>query len=458
MDYKIEVNYLKKDELIMELKLRGMSNSEDKTVDDLRPILRPLINLEKCGVSLRSPVVKLDFEEEGPIIEKKLKELISMIPNITGENSKSKFNRVQTRIMHLLYRSDHITSTPENESLKSELVAKILAALDNLEQTFNADPNLSTSLGLNLTQVGNINQPSANRSSPISQPAQHNPTLFTNNNLTVQPSTSTGNSSSNNFSKHLPIYKWDIKFNGDSDELTVYEFLDQIKELCAARKVSENQIFDSAYELFTGKARTWFVNNKSRFNDWQSLTDLLISHYSSPDYRSRLFENILRRTQDVKESIVDYMNCMKSMFRRYGTISEEMQLDIIVRNLAPFYTSQLPEVFSLQELESECIKLETKKFRVENYKSPSQKDIEYVDPAFAFKSVRKSPKQVNEINSVVTPVKGIVCFNCRKPDHLYRNCQEPRVKHCFKCGFPGVTIKTCKQCNPNSTSRVSGNV
>lgn len=189
-----------------------------------------------------------------------------------------------------------------------------------------------------------------------------------------QPSTSTGTTNNPSFSKHLPIYKWNIKFSGENDDLTVYEFLDQIKELCTARKVSESQIFDSAYELFTGKARSWYINNKSRFNDWQSLTDLLISHYSFPDYRSRLFENILRRTQDVHEPIIEYLNCMKSMFRRYGNISEEMQLDIIGRNLAPFYTSQLPEVYSSQQLELECLKLETKKFRVENYKSPSQKD------------------------------------------------------------------------------------
>lgn len=453
MDYKIEVNYLKKDELVMELKLRGIATSDDQTVDDLRPILRPLINLEKCGRSVRSPAIELDFKEECPIIEKKLKDLISMIPNISGDNSKAKFNRVQTRIMHLLYRCDHFSSDPQYDLAKSELVARILGALDQLEQTLNKDPNLSTSLGLNLTHIDN--QPSAHLSSPITPLVNNN----VNNNQTPQPCTSASTTNTPTFTKHLPIYKWNIKFSGENDDLTIYEFLDQIKELCSARKVSETQIFDSAYELFTGKARSWFVNNKSRFNDWQSLTDLLISHYSSPDYRSRLFENILRRTQDVNESIIDYLNCMKSMFRRYGNISEEMQLDITVRNLAPFYTSQLPEVFNLHELESECLKLETKKFRVENYKSPSQKDIEYVDPAFAFKPVKKVHRHVNEVSEIspTSPTKPIICFNCKKPGHINRNCTAPRSKHCFKCGLKGFTIRTCTNCSNNAPG-VSGNV
>lgn len=328
MDYKMEINYLKKDEIRVELLLRGVSTTDDQTVDDLRTLLRPLIKLEKSGKSLRSPEVTLDFKEEQPIIEKKLQDLIPKISDIKGDNSLSKFTKIQTGLMHLLHRCDHIPSTDKISSARSQLISKILAALDKLEEVFKNDPYLSlTCTNSNLSQNTSS---TSNVSMVTSQPIMNN-----------QPSTSTPSSN-----KHLPLYKWDIKFSGDSDDLSVYEFLEQIKELSIARNVSEHQLFDSAYEFLVGKARKWFVNNRNRFNDWKSLSDLLILHYSTPDYKSRLFENILHRTQDVNEPIIEYLNCMKSMFRRYGDISEQMQLDILVRNLAPFYLSQLPDISS----------------------------------------------------------------------------------------------------------------
>lgn len=36
--------------------------------------------------------------------------------------------------------------------------------------------------------------------------------------------------------------KWNIKFNGDSDGLSIYEFLERIKELSIARHVPEQQL------------------------------------------------------------------------------------------------------------------------------------------------------------------------------------------------------------------------
>ena len=43
----MQVNYLKKEMLVFELKVRGIATDETKTVDDLRAALRPLLQLEK---------------------------------------------------------------------------------------------------------------------------------------------------------------------------------------------------------------------------------------------------------------------------------------------------------------------------------------------------------------------------------------------------------------------------
>lgn len=104
-------------------------------------------------------------------------------------------------------------------------------------------------------------------------------------------------------------------------------------------------------------------------------------HFDPPDYHSKHFKEILERTQDV---LVDYLTNMNALFRRHGSISKDVQLDIIVRNLLPFYTTQLPVVHLLEELEGEGLKLEAKQIRVDHYVSPSRKRCDFVEPDFAF--------------------------------------------------------------------------
>lgn len=174
-------------------------------------------------------------------------------------------------------------------------------------------------------------------------------------------------------SRAQPVSKWQLKFSGDSRGMSVHSFLERVEELRVARAVSKHQLFESAIDLFESKALLWYRSNCQRFNDWKSLSDLLIKHYEPPDYRARLFEDILSRTQDPNESFVDYFSCMLSLFRRHGSINRDMQLDIITRNLAPFYTMQLPTVHTLAHLEDECLKLEQMKHRADHYKPPSRR-------------------------------------------------------------------------------------
>lgn len=35
------------------------------------------------------------------------------------------------------------------------------------------------------------------------------------------------------------------------------------------------------------------------------------------------------------------------------------------------------------------------------------------------------------------------CFNCRALDHVRDKCPSPHAAHCDRCGYPGVTIRTC---------------
>lgn len=76
----------------------------------------------------------------------------------------------------------------------------------------------------------------------------------------------------------------------------------------------------------------------------------MVRHYEPPDYRSRLLQEIMSRTQHPSKSIMDYLSCMTAMFERYGQVAEKVRVDIICKNLSPFYIIELSEVKTLAEL------------------------------------------------------------------------------------------------------------
>jgi hypothetical protein len=440
MDYQMNINYLRKELLIHELVVRGVPVEESTTVEKLRAALRPLLKLEKAGAFVYPPY-SLKFIDEKTLIRTLLDEANDAIGTLSGENAQGKFLSTQSRLVHLLNRvnriPDSILST-EEQAERTELLIDVLAALDSLETACKQDPHLSVNFK-------GSDEDLSRHSSPA-----HNSTRNHVCNVNVPPA------------KQSNIQKWNLKFSGEIKKLSVHNFLERVEELRLARNLSTTQIFDSAVDLFDGKALNWFRANRNRFHDWTSLTNLLRRHFEPPDYRARLFKEILERTQDTSETIVDYLSCMQALFRRYDGLSEDAQLDILCRNLSPFYSTQLPVVRTLEELEEECIKLEVKKYRAESYVPPSRRRQQFVEPDFAYvgnEEPRPSTSEayVNENRDVAVgevsqdrhngSSRNITCWNCKKTGHLNRDCPNPRKMHCYRCGAPDVTIRTCPKCS-----------
>lgn len=426
--------------LIHELVVRGVAVDDSKTVEVLRSTLRPLFKLERTG-SFNYPPYALKFQEEKVQIRAFLDAAIDATRTLSGESAQHKFLTIQSRLVHLLHRTTRIPVsqlTPEEESERADLLVGVLAGLDSLETACRQDPELS----LQFPESDGDLPPQHNLNSTTYRPVQS---------VSQPPSEQPAQSS-----KSPNIEKWNLRFSGDNKKLSVHGFLERVNELRLARNITYRQLFDSAIDLFEGKALNWFRANRTRFNDWNGLAELLQTHFSPPDYKSRLFREILDRTQDTSESIVDYLSSMQALFRRYVGLSEAVQLDILCRNLSPFYSTQLPDVDTIEELEEECLKLETKKYRVESYVPPSRKRHQFVEPDFAFVEVESRPSSSTEpvtsqqtsVNEVSPPTRSnLVCWNCQAPGHLNRNCPNPKKTHCYRCGTPNVTVRTCTKCS-----------
>lgn len=431
---RYELNRLRKDELRYELSARGFRTTDSQTVKDLRSLLKPLLKLEEAERSLEYPEMKLVLSEELVIIEDKLTELstIAKQPNFSGV-------QIFSRLLHLTSRLDRLQPENDGDVAKVNLLREKVSSL----LKYTEDKPSGEDLASLLAGDPDNEEPTDSSDEEVNAAANF-PSLMRTSTRNVLE-----------LSQCRPdIRKWNIQFSGNLKEMSVHNFLERVEELRHARNTSGAHLFNSAIDLFTGKALQWFRSNRERFSDWTSLKDLLEKHYEPPDYRARLFKDILNRTQDPSESIVDYLTCMNSMFRRYGRVEEDIKLNIIVRNLAPFYSTQLPSVSSLQDLEDACLILERKKYRAESYVPPSRKKNGFVDPDFAFVSA-----PYGEGVSVVHPTASssrssdVVCWNCQKAGHVRNACPEPKKTVCYRCGKMNVTVRQCPNCSPGNGSR-----
>ncbi|KAF2891887.1 hypothetical protein ILUMI_14286, partial [Ignelater luminosus] len=118
-------------------------------------------------------------------------------------------------------------------------------------------------------------------------------------------------------SKSIPVYKWNLQFSVDSKGLGVNSVLERVSELAASRNVNKDELFDSAIELFSGKALIWLRSIKSSLVDWNSLVSALKRDFLPSDYEDQLWKKIKNRKQGVIESVTMFIATMESFFRRF---------------------------------------------------------------------------------------------------------------------------------------------
>lgn len=216
------------------------------------------------------------------------------------------------------------------------------------------------------------------------------------------------------------------------------------------------ELVESALDLFEGKALVWYRSVRALHRSWDSLATALRSEFQTPDHDELLLGEIRRRTQGPKETIGIYIAVMLNLFARLSvSLSENLKLSIIQRNLSPFFQTQLAfqTIESIDQLKALGKKLEFQRSIAEAYVPPPPKakameaDLAYV--------------QVENISGVPTsaicstasaPRPGITCYNCDQEGHIRSECRKPFRMKCFGCGNLNFTKRTCPRCSGNERS------
>lgn len=121
-----------------------------------------------------------------------------------------------------------------------------------------------------------------------------------------------------------------------------------------------------------------------------------------------------------------------------------------MKNIAPFYQSQLGlvKITTIKQVLELGRQMESRKESIETFTPPPRNTRNLLEPDLAYVYASSA-----SCSSGVSEVEVLECWVCKKPGHLAAKCpSKPQRRYCFKCGNPGVTIKTCAKCNPSQNS------
>lgn len=187
-----------------------------------------------------------------------------------------------------------------------------------------------------------------------------------------------------------------------------------------------------------------------------------------------LWNEIFSRTQGSNERVIIYISIMESLFNRLSLPpSEHFMLQLILRNLQPYFQLQLSlqPPMSYMELKYFCRNLEDTKYRTERFKEPPQCTSSTLEPELAYRKVQPNRNKyfVNEISSdsvnpsdlltcnnlnvqpnQVNSIRTLKCWNCNAPGYAYNKCNQPRTIFCYGCGEKGVIKRKCLKCKPKN--------
>ncbi|KAK3922804.1 Activity-regulated cytoskeleton associated protein 1 [Frankliniella fusca] len=260
--------------------------------------------------------------------------------------------------------------------------------------------------------------------------------------------------------KQVDFQKWGVTFSG-AENVSVLSFILDAEEKAESSGIEKRYLYKGASEFFTGRAKTWYRTIKSSVSSWEELKNFLRAEFLPVDYCDNLWEEVRGRLQGEQEPIGCYIANMLSLFERLslmGPIDEEVKLNIISKNLAPFYVKGLVNVkiLSIPHLKMLGRDLENAKFRVERYDNSRRTPL--MEPEFAYKG-RQRRVLVHEVNveepevaplrtEPLRPRPRAFCWRCLTPGHIFRDCQAKGdfPLFCWGCGRKEVVKTNCPVC------------
>ncbi|KAK3910799.1 Activity-regulated cytoskeleton associated protein 2 [Frankliniella fusca] len=446
----MEVDRLKKDEILYELRARGIVRSSGEDFGELRSLLRDVLKRENSGELFDEP--EMDPEEELMICDGKLDEVRYDIdvPSVVSPR------RVRTLLFHLnsrLVRCFTYCTFTKND--QRERCKKLLKELKAASVIFKATGSSADYKAPSVVSVSTCHEDSHSlvhhsapslrsystadgqdpvggapfmrqfdlseemRSMSLGEPDETRGRVsFPASAFACGPG---GRAGSQNFSfgavprsrqvsrdpeprkeaMSIPLHKWGITFSG-SKEGSVNSFIIRLEELAESRGGDTSELFQGAIEFFTDSALIWYRSVRHQLQNWEELKTSLRRDFLPPDYELALWDELRSRKQGRDEPVQTYVSCMLGLVERLSSpVAEQLKLELVMRNLAPYYVQNMPleSIISITHLKEAARNLDMKKHLVAGYDNRTPRVV--LEPDLACKSfIPRRPAIIHEVKAV----------------------------------------------------------
>lgn len=281
----MSVYKLRKVEVAYELRIRGIDSSG--TANDLRKRLSKALSSD---TPVDETAVKaLKFDDEFKECSEILSDLKILLQHYDGDFNDDEFHRIVARLGHLYPRVGRIPipATPKDgdDSLKKTtlLHTQVKKLIEYVKTKTPQPENDEVAVTAQAVQTTSGMETNLHKSDVDNKPTSPDITLAIQSVSLAQTNPNhvdmTQRSSLESFCppnlttlgiKAAPVYKWRLTFDGQGNQ-SIGAFLERVEEIRRARGVTEQELFQSAVDLFTGQALIWFRSTAGRVNTWSEL-------------------------------------------------------------------------------------------------------------------------------------------------------------------------------------------
>lgn len=228
--------------------------TSDAPVDEMRRLLRRLRRIQPSSSSFVKPSYPFSFAEDSKAIEAKFRDIEQMIETLSSNRQSSEYAKISAALAFIYERINNANATSDEHRsthlVKSlELSSRLSAKIKNLKR--RSSTLQAGALDLSMIDVPGSDSDSDNSDRSGTNAAEGSPTP-TAASYTPKP---------------VPVASWGIKFSGTSGDMSVDAFLERVAELKVSRNSSDRLVFDSAVDLFSGPALSWYRAFRSKFAD-----------------------------------------------------------------------------------------------------------------------------------------------------------------------------------------------
>lgn len=256
------------------------------------------------------------------------------------------------------------------------------------------------------------------------------------------------------------VRKWNIHFDGAGDP---YEFTERMEELATCYFVPRDRLPHTLPDKLRGKALEWWRNNRDTIHTWEDFITAFRAHFLTRRFRTRLQDEIRKRTQGPREKGKDFVTSIQTMFRHSGHANHEEELERIYENLRTEYRlyirpqdfDTLPELLQLIEQYEDLIREHprTSNHVIQNEPTvvsprilPQRNDTStaetrHITPIHQPTHHNPFSRPQNVLNptdqsNANTPAfdRNLDCWRCGQRGHSRFRCSNARIPMCSHCG------------------------